>query len=77
MYSTSMLCIIQACQLEVIVMCKSIPPGKGNLYHCLFDHMNEPTMKSKVCCVRACVRVCVCVCVSREQILAHITGAII
>ena len=31
-------------------MCKSIPPGKGNLYRCLFDHMNEPTMKSKVCC---------------------------
>ena len=47
------LCIIQACQLEVSVMCKSIPPGKGNLYRCLFDHMNEPTMKSKVC-------VCVC-----------------
>ncbi|XP_065915712.1 Golgi apparatus protein 1-like [Dysidea avara] len=39
--------LAQACQLEVSVMCKSIPPGKGNLYRCLFDHMNEPTMKSK------------------------------
>jgi len=64
MYSSSILTnpflyLTQACQLEVSVMCKSIPPGKGNLYHCLFDHMNEPTMKSEVCSL--------CVCVSQKS----------
>lgn len=39
--------LFKACQVEVSVMCKSLPPGKGNLYRCLYDHMHEPTMKTK------------------------------
>ena len=36
-------------------MCKSLPPGKGNLYRCLYDHIHEPTMKSKVGIMHVCI----------------------